>query len=246
MAFQALGICFVKIAVHIAGLEARTQGTYSLVGATIFLLGFLLSGVLADFKESEKIPVELATSFESLSLEIQAIPVYNPGVEAEAAAAAAAAAIVDLGQGIFNWLMDKFSYEQLLKLYGEVHVDVVLVASKMHGDASTLRGRMMQELSAILMKINRIKTIRDTTFVPLVYWMAYSGAFLLFYELEVASFPNLIAGLFFVGALSFVVILLLRLISDIDNPFDFQSLGSAEVVSIEVFVQAIARLRAAL
>jgi len=39
---------------------------------------FLLSGVLTDFKESEKIPGELATSFTSLVLEIQAIPIYAP------------------------------------------------------------------------------------------------------------------------------------------------------------------------
>jgi hypothetical protein len=38
--------------------------------------------VLTDFKESEKIPGELATSFTFLLLEIQAIPICNPGAQA--------------------------------------------------------------------------------------------------------------------------------------------------------------------
>ncbi len=36
------------------------------VTANIFILGFLLAGVLADYKESEKLPGELATSIETI------------------------------------------------------------------------------------------------------------------------------------------------------------------------------------
>jgi hypothetical protein len=38
----------------------------SLVAGTIFLIGFLISGVLSDFKESEKLPTELAASIKTL------------------------------------------------------------------------------------------------------------------------------------------------------------------------------------
>ena len=43
-----------------------------LVGSNIFLLSFLLTGVLTDFKEAEKIPSNLATKIHSLYLEINA------------------------------------------------------------------------------------------------------------------------------------------------------------------------------
>src|SRR3989338_8659025 len=36
----------------------------SLVAGTIFLIGFLITGVLSDYKESEKIPSELAASIK--------------------------------------------------------------------------------------------------------------------------------------------------------------------------------------
>ncbi len=38
----------------------------SLVAGTIFLIGFLISGVLTDYKESEKLPSELAATLKSL------------------------------------------------------------------------------------------------------------------------------------------------------------------------------------
>lgn len=44
--------------------------------------------------------------------------------------------------------------------------------------------------------------------------------------------------------ISFIVILLLRLIDDIDNPFDFSDLDSAEDVSIELLEHAVDRLKA--
>ena len=38
----------------------------SLVAGTIFLIGFLITGVLSDYKESEKIPSELTATLKSL------------------------------------------------------------------------------------------------------------------------------------------------------------------------------------
>ena len=40
-----------------------------IIAANVFLMGFLLSGVLSDFKESEKIPGELVSSLSSIYYE---------------------------------------------------------------------------------------------------------------------------------------------------------------------------------
>lgn len=39
----------------------------SIVAATTFLLGFLITGVLTDYKESEKIPGEIAATLAAIS-----------------------------------------------------------------------------------------------------------------------------------------------------------------------------------
>ena len=116
--------------------------------------------MLTDFKESEKIPAELATSLQTLNLEIQAIQAYHP----EAQIAAALSVVTGLGQSL---------------------------------DASTLKGRLMQDLAVILAKIHRVQSIRDTSFVPLVYWMADIAAALLCVGLMMARANSLCESVFF-------------------------------------------------
>ena len=211
----------------------------ALVASTVFLLGFLLNGVLADFKESEKIPGEFATALESLDLEVRAIPKYH----AEANVDVAVFSIAALAEDLLYWLREGLSTEQLLINYRKAHSDVVGAAVQFKGDASTLRGRLMQDLAVILQKVNRVRTIRDTTFVPLVYWMAEIASTLLFAGLVVTKSENLPESVFFLGVISFLLILLLRLINDIDNPFGQSDINSAEDVSIHLLEDIVVRLK---
>ena len=211
----------------------------ALVASTVFLLGFLLNGVLADFKESEKIPGEFATALESLDLEVRAIPKYH----AEANVDVAVFSIAALAEDLLYWLREGLSTEQLLINYRKAHSDVVGAAVQFKGDASTLRGRLMQDLAVILQKVNRVRTIRDTTFVPLVYWMAEIASTLLFAGLVVTKSENLLESVFFLGVISFLLILLLRLIDDIDNPFGQSDINSAEDVSIHLLEDIVVRLK---
>jgi hypothetical protein len=50
----------------------------ALVASTVFLLGFLLNGVLSDFKESEKLPSEIASSLMLIARETNAVAIHNP------------------------------------------------------------------------------------------------------------------------------------------------------------------------
>ncbi len=209
-----------------------------MVASTVFLLSFLLTGVLQDFKESEKIPGELATSLQSLTLEIWAIQAYHP----EARVSDALKAVALMGNVLVDWLKERITTDQILLHHQQVHHEVVLAAVQFKGDASTLRGRLMQDLATILQKINRVQTIRDTTFVPLVYWMADIAAVFLFGGLVMARAENLAESVFFLAVISFIVILLLRLIDDIDNPFGLSDLDSAEDVSIELLEKTVERL----
>ena len=53
-------LCGVKIMVNLWGIELLSANALfsALFASTVFLLGFLLNGVLTDFKESEKYPVK--------------------------------------------------------------------------------------------------------------------------------------------------------------------------------------------
>jgi len=61
-------ITLMKFMAHKFGWEIMELNALftSLVAGTIFLIGFLISGVLSDYKESEKLPSELSASLTTL------------------------------------------------------------------------------------------------------------------------------------------------------------------------------------
>ncbi len=72
LAFKVLPVIILviilKLLAHQFGLEFISLNPLftGIVTANIFLLGFLIAGVLADYKESEKLPGELAASIETI------------------------------------------------------------------------------------------------------------------------------------------------------------------------------------
>ena len=68
-------IIAVKLVFHRYGMEYLSLNAIfsGIIGATVFLLSFLLSGVLSDFKESEKIPGDLSAILLSMADEIDII-----------------------------------------------------------------------------------------------------------------------------------------------------------------------------
>ena len=64
----AILIAVLKLLSHKFGFEVMELNALftSLVAGTIFLIGFLISGVLSDYKESEKIPSELAAALKTI------------------------------------------------------------------------------------------------------------------------------------------------------------------------------------
>src|SRR5688572_27975591 len=62
-------ILLLKFFAHYMGWEIISLNPLfnSVVAANVFLLGFLLSGTLTDYKESEKLPGDLAASIETIA-----------------------------------------------------------------------------------------------------------------------------------------------------------------------------------
>ncbi len=70
-------VIFFKLIAHWFGWEIISLNPLlsGIVAANVFLMGFLLSGILTDYKESERLPGELTTSIESIVEE--ALTIYK-------------------------------------------------------------------------------------------------------------------------------------------------------------------------
>jgi hypothetical protein len=235
-----LAIGLAKLVAHQLGWEWMRPNPLvtSLVASTVFLMGFLLNGVLGDFKESEKLPGEIATSLETLGLEIQAIPSHNPvaqvGYHLEA--------VAELGDSILEWLLNRIPTAELLRRYQQTHGQVVQASVKL--GIPPLQARLMAETAQVLKLINRVEAIRETSFITLVYWLATAGIMLLSGSLIFTVTDVLQESIFFIIVITFLLVFLLRLIADIDNPFGHADANSAEDVSIDLLVATVLRLKA--
>ena len=234
-----LAIGLAKLVAHQLGWEWMRPNPLvtSLVASTVFLMGFLLNGVLGDFKESEKLPGEIATSLETLGLEIQAIPSHNPVAQV----GNHLWAVAELGDSILEWLLNRIPTAELLRRYQQTHGQVVQASVKL--GIPPLQARLMAETAQILKLINRVEAIRETSFITLVYWLATAGIVLLSGSLIFTVTDVLQESIFFIIVIAFLLIFLLRLIADIDNPFGHADANSAEDVSIDLLVAAVLRLK---
>ncbi|MCX5947862.1 MAG: hypothetical protein NTY67_06695 [Cyanobacteria bacterium] len=226
------GIAILKVLIHYLGLELISINPLfsALVASSVFLFGFLLNGVLTDYKESEKLPAEIASALELIAREVSAVPLHNH----EAVVGADLDAVGELGRAILAWIRGDLSTEQLMKVYDKAHDHVIL--SSLWLSHSSLKGRLLIEMAAIIRALNRVDVIRETDFVKMVYWLAYTATFLLCTGLIVARSEAIMESTFFLMVISFLLVFLLHLIADLDNPFGFSDPDSVEDVSLDVLI----------
>jgi hypothetical protein len=88
----------------------------------------------------------------------------------------------------------------------------------------------------------RIHTIRETSFISSGYLLADFITILLSIGLILAKIEPFYESLFFVSVISFLMIFLLMLIRDLDNPFGYYDRASSEDVSLRPLEDAVGRL----
>jgi hypothetical protein len=234
LVFTVIG---VKLFVHYLGWEILTINPLfsGIVAANVFLMGFLLSGVLSDFKESERLPGELSACLENLAQEVCGIKMAKP----EANIASCLIQISQLSQDIYSWFYKEHYTAELLE-----HVNGLTphFATLEQWTQATLVARLKQEQANLRRTLTRIHTIRETTFISSGYLLADLTTFFLCIGLILAKIEPFYESLFFVSVISYLMIYLLLLIRDLDNPFGYYERFSGEDVSLKPLQDTVGRL----
>jgi hypothetical protein len=226
-----------KLLVHFLGWERLSINPLfsGIVAANVFLMGFLLSGVLSDFKESERLPGELSVSLENLAQEVRGIRMARP----EADVGPCLVLLWQLSRDILSWFHKKHRTEELL-----AHVNDLTphFAAMEQWAQATMVARLKQEQGNLRRILIRIHTIRETSFVSSGYLLADLVTVLLCLGLILAKIEPFYESLFFVGVISYLMVFLLLLIRDLDNPFGYYERYSGEDVSLKALEDAAGRL----
>lgn len=230
-------VAAVKALLGFLGLDVLALSPLytGLVAGTIFILGFLLAGTLADYKESEKLPGDLAASLDTICDECL---ILHEGKHAPAAAECLAA-ISDLAQAIERWLRNR---EEIAVVFSGIRdLNRHFLAFEPLTQPNFIV-RLKQEQSALRRMIIRIDTIRETSFVGAGYAIGELASLVLVIGLMFTDVGGLDVELFLLSTLAFVLGYMLRLIRDLDNPFDYK--GSKRGGSAEVSLVPLEQVRA--
>ncbi len=227
-------IMALKLGLHYMDLELLSINAIfsGLIGANVFLMGFLLSGVLADYRESERMPGEVAATLTTIADEFQITHQRNPTRQT----ANALNHIRDLANIIDAWLHKKERSSVVMERITRLNRDFIALEPITQVNAIT---RMKQEQSALRKLIIRIHTIRETNFISSGYYIAQSTTILLLLGMTLARIEPFYESLFFVFVVSYLLLFLLFLIRDLDNPFGYYEVGSSEDVSLKPLDDAL-------
>ncbi len=221
-------VVILKLVAHACGYEFISLNAIfsGIIGANVFLLGFLMTGVLSDFKESERLPGEIASNLRTIADELELI--YRQ--KRSSAAMRNLTAVLDLGRMIRQWFYKEVKTKELMSRLNALYMEFGLL------DGEALPNyvvRIKQEHGALRRMIIRVHTIRETSFVSSGYLIATTTTSLLLAGLVLAKIEPFYESLFFVGLITYLVVFLIVLIRDLDNPFGYYEGSSSEDVSLK-------------
>lgn len=216
-------VALLKLLSHKFGMEVMELNALftSLVAGTIFLIGFLISGVLSDYKESEKIPSELTASLKTLMDDAYTISKSKNSETARQ--------FIEFEKTFLNSLLNWFYKKERTKLLFEKlgQMNDFFAELDKEGIQPAYIIKMKNEQNNIRKLIMRIDTIRDTDFIGSAYAIVEAMGFLTGLGLVLIKIQPFYASLFFTLLVTFLISYMVFLIIDLDNPFDYSAKGES-------------------
>jgi hypothetical protein len=220
-------VVVIKFLAHSYNLEFLTINNLfsGIIAANVFLMGFLLSGVLSDYKESEKIPGEIASSINNIYSEL----LYLYDDKKLLKSQESLLYCQELTRSILEWFYRK---ERTTNLIAKTRFLNSLFAKIENETQANYIVRLKNEMSGLSKTIIRVDTIRDTDFISSGYQIAITITALMCFGLVFSNIDPFYESLFFVGVITFLMVFLILLIHDLDDPFAYNKRYSAENVSL--------------
>lgn len=211
-------IILVKFAAHDWGYEFLTLNSLftAIISANIFLIGFLISGVLVDYKESEKLPGDLSASLETMADE--GLIIYKNKKSQDAKDFLLK--LSQFNKALIDWFYKKERTGELMKKLLSFNDTFLVFESQTQANFIV---RLKQEQNLIRKILNRIHTIRETSFLGTGYAIAEIITSILVVGLIFIKMDPFYESVFFISFVSFILIYMIYFIKDLDNPFDYVS-----------------------
>lgn len=207
------------------------------ISAGVFLIGFMLSGTLADYKESERIPGEIASALESIEETC-----LNLAEKVSYPKDTVLKYCQEIAICIDNRFLKKASDEQMfasLQNFNNLLNDL-----DKQGATPPVLARVFNELASLRRTLIRTSVISRTGFLTTGYVLLEVLLVVTSATMLIIKFKNLVAMSLVVFFITLVYVYMYRLIKDIDDPFEYVE-GKENVTEVALFPlhEYIERLR---
>ena len=223
----AVKICITEV-IGLKGLMELSEIGYILT-AGIFLIGFMLAGTMSDYKESEKLPGEVATQLETLEEALDAASINGKNFNIKALKQNLAI----LGEAIYNWLYRVISPKQMFESLEQFNEFINQLDKQEVSPSVTIRLR--SETNTLRKALTRIHVVNSTNFLATGYAMLEIILVTIVSLLMITTFKSLVAEGIIVFFVSLVYIYMYRLIKDIDAPFEYEKGRTPNAAEIQLF-----------
>lgn len=203
----------VKYILHYFNLEPIEQSSLhnSVSSGVFFVVGFILSATIADYKESEKIPSEFAANSENFYEDARSIHGSYPDFD------------IDGLRTQLRTILTSFATDVRNKSHGtrnHIHeLNIYFTQMEKAGVPANFIVKLKQQQSAMLRNVLRVNYIQRITFIPSASILARSIVVLLVVMLLLTNVEPFYGSLVIVGLITFILSYMLILIQVISTPF---------------------------
>jgi hypothetical protein len=211
----------------------------AILTATSLIVALMLSGVLADYKESERIPSNIGRALTNLEgLAWRGLALTNREGQW------ARERVLVMAEAIHDWITGQSESEEMWAAHRDA-TDLILEVEKAGSPPHYIK-RMLEINSELGSNLTRVQVIRDTSYIQPGYALMelLVGAVLIL--LTVVQFPAPYIEWPICSALTILYVFLIILIRDVDDPFEYDANGqatSAADVDLTPFLYAMHRMR---
>lgn len=212
------------------------------IGGAVFIVGFLLSSILQDYKEAEKIPADLRNSIEAIDGDLACFAQTNDAFELRKARQLLLAVIDRLRDGLGHENDHKDVPPALAEL---ARLTPILGQLEGMGMAANFVVRLRTDQDVIRRALLRIYTIQRVEFVPSVHVLVQTlvgSIVLLLLLLKTEGDP---ASALLFGFITYMFVYVLYLVRLLEQPFA-KGHGSVDDVSFFLLDELERNLRRSL
>lgn len=194
----------------------------------IFLIGFMLAGTISDYKESEKIPAELACAIETIEDTLLLGHSFKGGFDLSETRRQ----LNEVTESIINWFKHGGSEEEVFRRINSI-TNIALTMEK--AAVGAIAARVTGEQHSLRKLFSRVNVIKKTNFLSTGYALLEVLTVVIISLLLVAQFENETISIIIISFITQIFVYMLRLIRDVDHPFEYSPTGTASASDVDLF-----------